>query len=99
MALADVFDALVSKRCYKESYSYDRAFGIIGESLGSHFDPELGACFMELRPKLEKLYDTFAAQDDAAKEAALTESVSCHVPHACAGDLHRDELKLGAFHE
>ena len=57
MALADVFDALVSKRCYKEAFNYDRAFGIIEESLGSHFDPELGRIFMECRPKLEKLYN------------------------------------------
>lgn len=57
MALADVFDALVSKRCYKEAYSYDRAFDIIESSLGSHFDPELGRVFMTCRPELEKLYN------------------------------------------
>ena len=57
MALADVFDALVSKRCYKEAFDYDRAFKIIEESLGSHFDPELGSIFMECRPNLEKLYN------------------------------------------
>ncbi|MCM1578742.1 MAG: response regulator [Ruminococcus sp.] len=56
MALADVFDALVSKRCYKEAYSYDRAFLIIENSLGSHFDPELGRIFMTCRPELEALY-------------------------------------------
>lgn len=53
MALADVFDALVSKRCYKEAYDYDHAFGIIEESLGSHFDPELGELFLKCRPRLE----------------------------------------------
>lgn len=59
MALADVFDALVSKRCYKEAYSYDKAFDIIEGSLGSHFDPELGRVFMTCRPELENLYDNF----------------------------------------
>lgn len=58
MALADVFDALVSKRCYKEAYNYDKAFQIIEESLGSHFDPELGKLFIESRPKLEILYNS-----------------------------------------
>lgn len=58
MALADVFDALVSKRCYKEAYSYDKAFDIIESSLGSHFDPILGRVFMTCRPELEKLYDS-----------------------------------------
>lgn len=57
MALADVFDALVSKRCYKEAFSYDKAFAIIEESLGEHFDPELGKVFLECRDELERLYD------------------------------------------
>lgn len=56
-ALADVFDALVSKRCYKDAYSYDKAFDIIESSLGSHFDPELGKIFMSCRPELEDLYN------------------------------------------
>lgn len=58
MALADVFDALVSKRCYKEAFNYDKAFNIIEESLGSHFDPELGKLFISCRSKLEALYDS-----------------------------------------
>jgi HD-GYP domain-containing protein (c-di-GMP phosphodiesterase class II) len=57
MALADVFDALVSKRCYKEAFSYDEAFQIIEESLGQHFDPELGRVFMECRAELEAFYN------------------------------------------
>ena len=57
MALADVFDALVSKRCYKEKMDYDNAFRIIEESLGSHFDPELGKMFLHCRAKLEAYYD------------------------------------------
>jgi len=57
MALADVFDALVSKRCYKEKYSYDEAFQIIEESLGSHFDPELGKTFLKCRKELEEYYN------------------------------------------
>ena len=57
MALADVFDALVSKRCYKEKMDYDNAFRIIEESLGSHFDPELGKIFLRCRPQLESFYN------------------------------------------
>lgn len=61
MALADVFDALVSKRCYKDKMDYDRAFGIIEESLGSHFDPELGKRFLKCRPELEAFYNGLEA--------------------------------------
>ena len=59
MALADVFDALVSKRCYKDSFSYDKAFQIIQESLGTHFDPELGNKFIACRNQLEELYNGY----------------------------------------
>ena len=57
MALADVFDALVSKRCYKDAFSYDEAFQIMEESMGQHFDPELGRVFLNCRPELEAFYD------------------------------------------
>ncbi len=57
MALADVFDALVSKRCYKDAFSYDEAFSIMEESMGQHFDPELGKVFMECREELMAFYD------------------------------------------
>ena len=62
MALADVFDALVSKRCYKDSFTYDKAFQIIEESLGSHFDPELGKVFIACRSELEALYSGYNSQ-------------------------------------
>lgn len=41
MAIADVYDALVSKRPYKKPMSHEQAFGIIMASAGSHFDPFL----------------------------------------------------------
>lgn len=59
MALADVFDALVSKRVYKDSYGYDQAFTIIAESCGTHFDPDLCREFLACREQLEKLYNTY----------------------------------------
>lgn len=59
MALADVFDALVSKRVYKDSFSYDKAFAIIEESGGSHFDPELCSSFLSCRDKFEALYNSY----------------------------------------
>ena len=41
MAVADVFDALISKRVYKEPFSYDKTREIILEGRGKHFDPEV----------------------------------------------------------
>ncbi|MGN1089750.1 MAG: HD-GYP domain-containing protein, partial [Huintestinicola sp.] len=59
MAVADVFDALVSKRVYKESYSFDKAFDIIESSGGEHFDPGLCNEFLQCRPQLEALFNSY----------------------------------------
>lgn len=55
MAVADVFDALVSERCYKPPMPVDKAFRIIEESGGSHFDPELAKLFCEIRSDVENV--------------------------------------------
>ena len=57
MALADVFDALVSKRCYKEAYSYEEAFRIIREGSGTHFDPKLTPLFLSCGEQLMQTYN------------------------------------------
>ena len=41
MAIADVFDALTSERCYKEAIPAEDAFNIIVEGRGTHFDPDI----------------------------------------------------------
>lgn len=58
MAVADVFDALVSKRCYKEPMSADEAFTVIRESAGSHFDPTLAGMFCQIRREVEGVMGT-----------------------------------------
>ena len=45
MAVADVFDALVSKRSYKEGFPFEKAMEIIRSGSGSHFDPNIVAAF------------------------------------------------------
>jgi len=46
MALADVFDALISRRVYKPPYSSEKAMEIILEGRGKHFDPEIVDAFV-----------------------------------------------------
>lgn len=55
MAIADVFDALVSPRCYKEPLPQETAFKIILEEAGSHFDPILTHLFIEAKEEAEKV--------------------------------------------
>ena len=45
MAVADVFDALTSKRCYKNAMPLERAYAIIREESGTHFDPVVVEAF------------------------------------------------------
>ena len=56
MAIADVYDALVSKRVYKESMSFEKADSIIMEGMGKHFDEKLKPFYIAARPKLEAFY-------------------------------------------
>ncbi len=65
MALADVFDALASRRYYKERMSYDEAFEIIRQELGHHFDPHLGRIFISLKDEIIRLYESFENTDYA----------------------------------
>jgi putative two-component system response regulator len=58
MAIADVYDALVSKRVYKESMSFESADKIIMEGMGKHFDPKLRSCYEAARPHLEAYYSS-----------------------------------------
>ena len=51
-AVCDVFDALCSRRVYKDAYPIDSAFAIIAEEAGKHFDPRLSRLFVENRAEV-----------------------------------------------
>jgi putative two-component system response regulator len=62
-AICDVYDALTSKRPYKEASTHEEAVAEIERGIGTHFDPDLARAFLELAP-------TFVAElDDAAMDA------------------------------
>ncbi len=63
MAIADVYDALVSKRCYKEAMSFADAFEIIVEGMGSQYDPSLRDCFVACRENLEAYYKSLSENE------------------------------------
>ncbi len=56
MAIADVYDALVSKRVYKDKFSFEDADRIMMESFGKHFDKRLEQYYVAARPRLEEYY-------------------------------------------
>ena len=56
MAIADVYDALVSRRVYKEAFDFKKAHAIITEGMGTQFDPGLKVAYEKARPRLEEYY-------------------------------------------
>ena len=60
MALADVYDALISRRCYKEPFSHAQAVAIIDEGKGRHFDPEVVEAFHVVEEGFKRIAATYA---------------------------------------
>lgn len=52
VAVADVFDALSNRRCYKDAWSIDDSFTEIQNGAGSHFDPEVVLAFMQVKDRI-----------------------------------------------
>ncbi|MCL2129567.1 MAG: response regulator [Treponema sp.] len=55
MALADVYDALISERPYKKAFSHEEAIKIISQGNGTQFDPDLTALFIKNSGKIKKV--------------------------------------------
>ena len=76
MAIADVYDALVSKRVYKDSMSFEKADSIIMEGMGKHFDPGLERYYVAARPRLEEYYRSQEETGKPQLKAELCNSAS-----------------------
>jgi putative two-component system response regulator len=63
MAVADVYDALISRRVYKAPLSHDDAVAVIVEGSGAHFDPDLVAGFVELELEFRAIAQQFSDSD------------------------------------
>ena len=72
MAVADVYDALVSKRVYKDRMSFEKADSIVMDGMGSQFDPAMEQVYIAARPKLEAYYESVEKQEEE-KEARKKE--------------------------
>lgn len=60
MALADVYDALLSKRVYKAAFSHEKAVDIIRSGAGSHFDPRITEVFLNNIERFQAIYQQYA---------------------------------------
>ncbi|MGN0107300.1 MAG: HD-GYP domain-containing protein [Hominilimicola sp.] len=59
MAVADVFDAVSEKRCYRDAMPMDKCFEIIASGSGQDFDPLIAEIFLDIRDKVENAHDYF----------------------------------------
>ena len=65
VAVADVYDALTSKRPYKEPFSVDKALDIMRQGRGTHFDPKVLDCFMENVDEVKEIGKRYADDTSA----------------------------------
>lgn len=56
VALADVYDALRSKRCYKEALSHEKSREIIIQGSGKHFDPLIVEAFLSIEQEFDTIH-------------------------------------------
>ncbi len=74
-AVADAFDALCSRRPYKDALSFEHAMSVLRRDTGSHFDPAVMACF---EPIARSIYTFLATSSEAQARRSLEERVRFH---------------------
>jgi putative two-component system response regulator len=64
MAVADVYDALISRRPYKDRMSHEQAMQIIIDGRGSHFDPDVVDAFVDIEEDMQAIAQSYPDSDD-----------------------------------
>jgi adenylate cyclase len=64
MAVADIYDALISRRCYKEPFSHERSITMMRELRGKTFDPVVFDAFIEIEDEIKQIAADFRDEDE-----------------------------------
>ncbi|WP_087908887.1 HD-GYP domain-containing protein [Polynucleobacter hirudinilacicola] len=64
MAVADVYDALISRRVYKEGMTHEEAIAIITDSAGTHFDPDIVEAFLSIDDEFRRIALRYTDSDE-----------------------------------
>ncbi|HNY31171.1 MAG TPA: HD domain-containing protein [Fibrobacteria bacterium] len=75
-AVADVFDALSSRRCYKEAWPEDKVLEYLTDQKGKHFDPDLVDCFLGQFDEVRRIQ---ATHQDTEEDFKKSEALSSHL--------------------
>lgn len=70
MAVADVYDALICRRVYKDGMPHEKAMGIILEGRGIHFDPDIVDSFQRIHLEFRAIAERYADTDKDLSEKA-----------------------------
>lgn len=73
MAVADVYDALTSKRVYKEACTHEKAAELIAEEAGKHFDPDIVQVFLKCQGKFKEISARYQEQPAYVTESSRDE--------------------------
>jgi putative two-component system response regulator len=77
MAVADVYDALISRRVYKPPFGHDKAVALITEGRGKHFDPDIIDAFLAILGEFQDIARRYADTDgEIAEQARRMEAVA-----------------------
>jgi putative two-component system response regulator len=60
MAIADVYDALITQRVYKPAFPHEQAVAIVAEGRGSHFDPDIADAFLDIASDFQAIATNFS---------------------------------------
>ncbi|MEY4100535.1 MAG: Cyclic di-GMP phosphodiesterase response regulator RpfG [Pseudomonadota bacterium] len=71
MAVADVYDALISRRVYKVGMSHEKACAIIEDGRGKHFDPDVVDAFVQLAGEFHAIAQRYADNDEDLQKKAI----------------------------
>jgi len=78
MAVADVYDALISRRVYKPAFPHEKAVEIIRKGRNKHFDPDITDAFLEIADEFKQIASVFVDDERDPKEAASAHSPVQH---------------------
>ncbi len=98
VGLADVYDALTTKRVYKKAFSHERARDIIIEDTGSHFDPDIVRAFLENENRFVKIREQYMAREEF-ETTSLLQSQARFIPELLTTpefSREREEVLVGA---
>ena len=85
VALADVYDALTTKRVYKPAFSHEAAVAIIREGRGRHFDPDIVDAFEANQARFVAIREQFAVREEQEAQAIARRQAELVLPLVTSG--------------